>query len=480
MAASFNTAVRRISRANSDESLDNVSLHYNTFVVPPPGSPCPSLRKSWPSQNSKQDDEHSSTEMLALVKPLQRHKEQMKQGERFNERDTLHMAANRDDTRDLRDSRDGYDSPTYSISMEDDGFGSLTETIISLNHMDDDDLDPHTSGEGKSPQYPLDECFGSVLVSTRKFNEKMVCVLVSQLRGVPWVGSSDGLSVQVKVAGSPKSQWLFLPNAKGPEVPVQREVNLKLGRHTSKTARDEDGKSSREHWVPLHAGAHKDLLLVSVWPGCGSPTRYSAIGHSLVPLSQDHTATRVFGLYGQTKLHRDLGSLEVSLISSSTSSSSSSRSRGLLLKILRAHGLEKPSFNWIAKKATKTLPDKGRMDVWCSVALWIDGEKAEKEVIPKVPMPVTGDPSFKASCTFFVPKKEQHKATLVIKVHCGRSLHEVTVGRLVLGPLLYLGSHKHPPLLPMDTSCPRPVTLSHWGRSFNTHYPVTAWHRLTL
>jgi hypothetical protein len=51
----------------------------------------------------------------------------------------------------------------------------------------------------------------------------------------------------------------------------------------------------------------------------------------------------------------------VSLISSSVSSSRSTGTRGLLLKVLRSHGLVKPNFHWIAKKASKTLHEKGEV-----------------------------------------------------------------------------------------------------------------------
>jgi hypothetical protein len=57
-----------------------------------------------------------------------------------------------------------------------------------------------------------------------------------------------------------------------------------------------------------------------------------------------------------------------------------------------------------------------RTDVWCSIALWIAGEKVSKEVTTKMPMPLTCDPNFAASYTFFVPKQEQHRACIVIKV----------------------------------------------------------------
>jgi hypothetical protein len=40
-----------------------------------------------------QKDDKNNTEMMALVKPLQRHQEQVKISTRFSERDTLQMAS---------------------------------------------------------------------------------------------------------------------------------------------------------------------------------------------------------------------------------------------------------------------------------------------------------------------------------------------------------------------------------------------------
>ncbi|XP_018013433.1 uncharacterized protein LOC108670464 isoform X2 [Hyalella azteca] len=465
VAASFNTAVRRISRVNSDDSLDG-DPNYNTFIAPPPTGPCPTLSKPYYSSERLvwQKDDKNNTEMMALVKPLQRHQEQVKISTRFSERDTLQMAS--------KEVQQEYHSNENTDDIED--------------YDDGDD-----SRQGKSPDDPYDECFGSIIVSTRRINDKSASILLTQLRGVPWVGSSDGLSVEVKVLNtSYKAHWVFLPNAKGAEIPVQREVTVKLSKHHTKSRADDHVKSNSSIKSFSSSSSLTDepsgkknhhVVLVTVWSGCRDHPRYSAIGHALVPLKvEDNNLPRIIGLFGHTKIHDELGSLEVSLISSSVSSSRSTGTRGLLLKVLRSHGLVKPNFHWIAKKASKTLHDKDRTDVWCSIALWIAGEKVSKEVTTKMPMPLTCDPNFAASYTFFVPKQEQHRACIVIKVHCGRSIHEVTIGRLVLGPLLYLGTYDHPPLVQGESISPRPVTLSHWGRSLNTHYPVTAWHRLRL
>lgn len=60
---------------------------------------------------------------------------------------------------------------------------------------------------------------------------RRVGVLLLQLRGVPWVGAHEGLSVEVRALGAAKSQWLFLPNAKGPEVIIQVSLCLVKYRH---------------------------------------------------------------------------------------------------------------------------------------------------------------------------------------------------------------------------------------------------------
>ncbi|KAF2365875.1 hypothetical protein FHG87_003369 [Trinorchestia longiramus] len=493
VAASFNTAIRRISRVNSDDSLD--AENYKTFIAPQPTGHCSTLSKSYYSSERLvwQKDDKDSSEMSALVKPLQRYQEQVKINTRFSERDTLQMANK--EGQDGYPSSDEYHNQGFIYHSDDDDdedeSSGVTETIIPLDNIDDDDITETNCREGKTPEDPFDECFGSIVVSTRRLSEKQASILLTQLRGVPWVGANDGLSVEVKFIGSPyKAQWLFLPNARGVEIPVQREVTVKIPKHHSKSRHEEPMHSN----VSVHSFSSnssisdepmrkkdQDAVLVTVWSGCKHHARYSAIGHAIVPLKvQDNSVPRIVGLFGHTKLHDELGSLEVSLISSSVSSSRSTSSRGLLLKILRSHSLRKPNFHWLAKKASKTLHDRDRVLVWCSVALWIAGEKIAKESTPKLPLPLTSDPNFGSSYTFFVPKQEQHKACLVIKVHCSRGMHEVTIGRLVLGPLLYLGSYEHPPMSLEDSGTPRPVTLSHWGRSLNTHYPVTAWHRLRL
>jgi hypothetical protein len=57
---------------------------------------------------------------------------------------------------------------------EGDDSSGITEMIIPVENTDDieDYDDGDDSRQGKSPDDPYDECFGSIIVSTRRINDK--------------------------------------------------------------------------------------------------------------------------------------------------------------------------------------------------------------------------------------------------------------------------------------------------------------------
>ena len=68
----------------------------------------------------------------------------------------------------LSDS-DSRSSMMYNSSDE----NSVSGNVIVNHDMDDMDLEDDGLGsEGKTPQYPLDECFGSIILSSKKVSQK--------------------------------------------------------------------------------------------------------------------------------------------------------------------------------------------------------------------------------------------------------------------------------------------------------------------
>lgn len=57
---------------------------------------------------------------------------------------------------------------------------------------------------------------------------------------------------------------------------------------------------------------------------------------------------------------------------------------------------------------------------------------------------------------------------------------EDLVGRVQLGPLLYLGSFSEHQLGVPKPSYNTAITLSHWGLALKTPGPTTFWHHLQM
>jgi len=451
VAASFNTAVRRIKSGEAEDAVDASPSSPSER-----GSLCQTSRISYQSSRSTSGEawssRQSSTEseqQVALVRPIQR---APALGEASLKGSSL---------RGTSVEEEGGEDCESSRGLEDDACAKAganwRASVGGSGYL----------SEG-GPGAPLTECYGCLTATTRRLSPRQIGVLISQLDGVPWFGAHRGLTLELRPLGAAKSQWVFLPNATGSEVVVQREVNLKIPRE------GEGGGRSSRHEAP------GESVAVTLWPGVGDHYRCQPVGHAVLTGPHDDPGPRVFPFTAQTRSHGELGSLELCLSSSATSSSGSTRNRGVFLKVLRVRGLRKPAVGWMAKHAARSMRDKERTDVWCSVTLWLAGEKSKKHVTQKMPLTASGDLDFNSSFTFFVPKQDQPNASIVVKVLCGRRVHEAVAGRVVLGPFLYLGSWRHPPLLAPASGCLRPVLLSHWGRSLTTHHPVNVWHRLTL
>lgn len=59
-------------------------------------------------------------------------------------------------------------------NSSDDNSVIMSENVISAQDADDMDYEEENRGpEGKTADYPLDECFGSVIVSARKISPKL-------------------------------------------------------------------------------------------------------------------------------------------------------------------------------------------------------------------------------------------------------------------------------------------------------------------
>ena len=61
---------------------------------------------------------------------------------------------------------------------------------------------------------------------------------------------------------------------------------------------------------------------------------------------------------------------------------------------------------------------------------------------------------------------------MILQVVRARSLSEEVLGKVVLGPLLYLGTSSYP------STHPPPLLLSHWGKALNHPNQVDMWHKL--
>ncbi|KAK8739539.1 hypothetical protein OTU49_003387, partial [Cherax quadricarinatus] len=306
---------------------------------------------------------------------------------------------------------------------------------------------------------PAKECYGSITLQILGRQGRWVRVGVCGLAGLPWVGGSGGLMLEVSVEPGGRTRWLVLPHAHGPNVKVKLETVV---------------KSPRESKMKK-----KGLVKVSVWV-CGRVWRYAAIGHALMLLT-DPSEALILPLHHHTQLTDDLGVVEVSLrcdysdaeaeLPGQTHSEVTLTLEVLRAKILRLHH---PS---VLSKARK----KDSADVVCRVALWVKGERIERESSSPVQMPVTHDPVFRCRSVFILRRDSLQHAAIILKLlYTSKWGVEDGVGKVQLGPLLYLGNSpdnsNHPPPPDYNTS----ITLSHWGQALKTPGATTMWHHLQL
>ncbi|XP_042226654.1 uncharacterized protein LOC121869376 isoform X2 [Homarus americanus] len=310
---------------------------------------------------------------------------------------------------------------------------------------------------------PAKECYGSVTLKVVGRQGRWVRVGVCGLAGLPWVGGSGGLMLEVSVEPGGRSRWMVLPHAHGPNVNVKLEAVVKAPRE-SKTKK-------------------RGLVKVSVWV-CERVWRHGAIGHALAPLTEPSDPVTV-SLHHHTQLTDDLGVVEVSLrcdyhdTSTEGVGNSAQGEVTLTLEVLRARNL-RPHHPSVFSKAAHSRK-KDIVEVVCRVGLWVKGERIERESSTPVRLPVTQDPVFRSRSVFILHRENlQHAAILLKVLYTSKWGVEDTVGRLQLGHLLYLGSSPDHTYLTPPPDYNTSITLSHWGQALKTPGPNTMWHHLQL
>ncbi|XP_076060370.1 uncharacterized protein LOC143036682 [Oratosquilla oratoria] len=361
-------------------------------------------------------------------------------------------------------------------------------------------------GKGRLPSKegdqdnPARECFGALALSlVRLQNSKVLMVALGQLTGLPWVGGVGVMLLQVCVVPTGNSQWISLPRAYGPQVHINMEVQLRLPRDI----------------VP------ESCVRVTVWTKDRS-WRYCALGHAIAPISNVTETPQPIkaNLEAHTQIEQNHGLLEVGLqclpktsevvedkkpqrkITTHSLHMSAVNTKNrfskqmknlrhahkghdkanvgeeviLVVDVLRSKDLRFKFRTLLSKVAPTKLrlssSARDRMEMLCYITAWVRGERVHRRATPPVTLPVTRDPVFRARVHLTIPKNQLQDTAIVIKV-CARSSwgQEVVVGRVVMGPLLYLGSSEVPD---------PPIRLSHWGRALQSRSPVNMWHYLQL
>ncbi|KAG7166546.1 hypothetical protein Hamer_G005669 [Homarus americanus] len=301
---------------------------------------------------------------------------------------------------------------------------------------------------------PAKECYGSVTLKVVGRQGRWVRVGVCGLAGLPWVGGSGGLMLEVSVEPGGRSRWMVLPHAHGPNVNVKLEAVVKAPRE-SKTKK-------------------RGLVKVSVWV-CERVWRHGAIGHALAPLTEPSDPVTV-SLHHHTQV-----SLRCDYHDTSTEGvgNSAQGEVTLTLEVLRARNL-RPHHPSVFSKAAHSRK-KDIVEVVCRVGLWVKGERIERESSTPVRLPVTQDPVFRSRSVFILHRENlQHAAILLKVLYTSKWGVEDTVGRLQLGHLLYLGSSPDHTYLTPPPDYNTSITLSHWGQALKTPGPNTMWHHLQL
>ncbi|XP_027238403.1 uncharacterized protein [Penaeus vannamei] len=310
---------------------------------------------------------------------------------------------------------------------------------------------------------PAKECYGAVTLKVLSRQGRWVRVLVCGLSGLPWVGGSGGLMLEVNIEPGGRPRWLVLPHAHGPNVNVKLEAVVKQPREI-KTKK-------------------KFLVKVGVWV-CGRVWRHAALGHALTPLREPGNPVTAQLLH-HTQLTEDLGLVEVSLRCDYSDNlmkqvvGTSMAEVILTLEVLRAKNLR--PFNPGLLSKAKHSKKKEHAEVVCRVGLWVKGERVERKSSTSVKLPVTHDPVIRNRSVFNIPRDHLQNAALIVKVlYTSKWAGEDTVGRVKLGPLLYLGTSPDQASVNPQPDYNTSITLSHWGQALKTPGPVTMWHHLQL
>ncbi|XP_068200513.1 uncharacterized protein [Palaemon carinicauda] len=248
----------------------------------------------------------------------------------------------------------------------------------------------------------------------------------------------------------------------GPNISLTLEATVKM-------PRDLKGKS-------------KGLLKVGVWV-CGRVWRHAALGYALMQPVETPSPS-ILPLLNHLELSENLGQVEVSLrcdypdtlMTSGTGSSQGEVS--LTLEVLKAKNLR--AFHPGKLSKARHSKRKEQVEVVCRLGLWVEGQRITRETSTPVKLPVTQDPVIRTRCVFTLPKDNLQHAAIIVKVlYTSKWTNEDVIGRIQLGPFLYLGtspeqqaSQSPPP--DYNTS----ITLSHWGLALKTQGPVTMWHLL--
>ncbi|XP_068201337.1 uncharacterized protein [Palaemon carinicauda] len=309
---------------------------------------------------------------------------------------------------------------------------------------------------------PARECFGSLTVRVLAKQGRWVKVVILALSGLPWVGGGGGLMLEVAIEPGGRPRWLVLPHAHGPNISLTLEATVKM-------PRDLKGKS-------------KGLLKVGVWV-CGRVWRHAALGYALMQPVETPSPS-ILPLLNHLELSENLGQVEVSLrcdypdtlMTSGTGSSQGEVS--LTLEVLKAKNLR--AFHPGKLSKARHSKRKEQVEVVCRLGLWVEGQRITRETSTPVKLPVTQDPVVRTRCVFTLPKDNLQHAAIIVKVlYTSKWTNEDVIGRIQLGPFLYLGtspeqqaSQSPPP--DYNTS----ITLSHWGLALKTQGPVTMWHLL--
>ncbi|XP_068201345.1 uncharacterized protein [Palaemon carinicauda] len=362
------------------------------------------------------------------------------------------------------DNKNPFENCESDASNEMDDVESLSTQQEGSKDQDEEDvpdvtcLRPASGGVND----PARECFGSLTVRVLAKQGRWVKVVILALSGLPWVGGGGGLMLEVAIEPGGRPRWLVLPHAHGPNISLTLEATVKM-------PRDLKGKS-------------KGLLKVGVWV-CGRVWRHAALGYALMQPVETPSPS-ILPLLNHLELSENLGQVEVSLrcdypdtlMTSGTGSSQGEVS--LTLEVLKAKNLR--AFHPGKLSKARHSKRKEQVEVVCRLGLWVEGQRITRETSTPVKLPVTQDPVVRTRCVFTLPKDNLQHAAIIVKVlYTSKWTNEDVIGRIQLGPFLYLGtspeqqaSQSPPP--DYNTS----ITLSHWGLALKTQGPVTMWHLL--